>query len=286
MARIKNYLSLVVFAHTVFALPFAITGYFLAIRYSGFPFKWQTLVLVLLCMVFARNAAMGFNRWADRHIDKINPRTSGREIPAGIITGKSALVFSLLNAALFVAAAGLINNLCLYLSPVALAVIMGYSFTKRFTWLCHLILGLGLSLAPIGAYIAVTGQFHWLPILFSGLVLTWVGGFDIIYALQDESFDRDQNLHSIPSKIGVRNALAVSIILHTLTFALLLVIGIAARFGVFFWAGAAVFTGLLIYQHSIVKPDNLSRVNRAFGTTNGIASVIFAVLMLAELLLN
>jgi 4-hydroxybenzoate polyprenyltransferase len=286
MARIKNYLSLVVFAHTVFALPFAITGFFLAIRYSGYPFRWETLVLVLLCMVFARNAAMGFNRWADRHIDKMNPRTHSREIPAGIISGKSALVFSLVNAGLFITAAGFINSLCLWLSPVALTVILGYSFTKRFTWLCHLILGLGLSLAPIGAYIAVTGTFHWLPVLFSGLVLTWVGGFDIIYALQDESFDKDQNLHSIPSRIGVRNALMVSVLLHLVTFVILMTIGITARFGLFFWVGAAIFTGLLIYQHSIVKPDNLSRVNRAFGTTNGIASVIFALLMLAELFLN
>jgi len=286
MARIKNYLSLVVFAHTVFALPFAITGFVLATCYSGFPFKWQTLVLVLLCMVFARNAAMGFNRWADRNIDRKNPRTHSREIPAGIISGRSALVFSLINAALFIIAAGLINNLCLFLSPVALAVILGYSFTKRFTWLCHLILGLGLSLAPIGAYIAVTGTFHWLPILFSGLVLTWVGGFDIIYALQDETFDRDQQLHSIPSRIGVRKALLVSVLLHLLTFAILVIIGLTARFGLFYWIGAFIFSGLLTYQHSIVKPDNLSRVNRAFGTTNGIASVIFALLMLAELLLN
>jgi 4-hydroxybenzoate polyprenyltransferase len=237
-------------------------------------------------MVFARNAAMGFNRWADRHIDKMNPRTHSREIPAGIISGKSALVFSLVNAGLFITAAGFINSLCLWLSPVALTVILGYSFTKRFTWLCHLILGLGLSLAPIGAYIAVTGTFHWLPVLFSGLVLTWVGGFDIIYALQDESFDKDQNLHSIPSRIGVRNALMVSVLLHLVTFVILMTIGITARFGLFFWVGAAIFTGLLIYQHSIVKPDNLSRVNRAFGTTNGIASVIFALLMLAELFLN
>ncbi len=286
MARIRNYLSLVVFAHTVFAMPFALTGFFLATEYSGFPFKWTTLLLVLLCMVFARNAAMGFNRWADRHIDGRNPRTTTREIPSGIISGKAALVFSILNGILFMVTTGFLNPLCLYLSPVALAVILGYSYAKRFTMLCHLILGLGLSLAPIGAYIAVAGQFHWLPLLFSGVVLTWVGGFDVIYALQDEEFDKSNNLHSIPSHVGIKRALAWSVFFHSITFSLLTIIGLAARFGYFFWIGAALFILLLIYQHRIVKPDNLSRVNRAFGTTNGIASVIFALFMMAELLIR
>ena len=286
MSRIRNYLSLVVFAHTVFALPFAVTGFFLATQYSGYPFRWVTLLLVLLCMVFARNAAMGFNRWADREIDKKNPRTAKREIPAGIITGNSALVFSLVNAGLFILSAGFINPLCLWLSPVALLVILGYSFTKRFTWLCHLILGLGLSLAPIGAYIAVSGSFHWLPILFSLLVLTWVSGFDIIYALQDADFDQDEDLHSIPAALGVAKALTVSTILHALTVVTLIVIGLSAGFGLFFWAGALIFTFMLVYQHTLVKPGKLSRVNRAFGTTNGIASVLFAILMLAELFLG
>jgi 4-hydroxybenzoate polyprenyltransferase len=286
MARIRNYLSLVVFAHTVFAMPFALTGFFLATEYSGYSFRWITLLLVLLCMVFARNAAMGFNRWADRHIDSRNPRTTSREIPAGIISGNAALAFSLFNGILFVVTSGFLNRLCLFLSPVALAVILGYSYAKRFTMLCHLILGLGLSLAPIGAYIAVAGQFHWLPLLFSGVVLTWVGGFDIIYALQDEQFDKSNNLHSIPSRVGITRALAWSVFFHSITFLLLTIIGLTAGFGYFFWIGAALFILLLIYQHRIVKPDNLRRVNRAFGTTNGIASVIFALFMMAELLLR
>ena len=286
MARIRNYLSLVVFAHTVFAMPFALTGFFLATEYSGFPFKWTTLVLVLLCMIFARNAAMGFNRWADRHIDSRNPRTTSREIPSGIISGKAALVFSILNGIFFIVTTGFLNPLCLYLSPVALAVILGYSYAKRFTVLCHLILGLGLSLAPIGAYIAVAGQFHWLPLLFSGVVLTWVGGFDVIYALQDEEFDKSNRLHSIPSRVGIKRALTWSVLFHFITFSLLAIIGITARFGFYFWIGAGLFILLLIYQHTIVKPDNLSRVNRAFGTTNGIASVIFALFMMAELLIR
>ncbi len=283
MKGIKNYLSLVVFAHTVFAMPFALVGFFLATEYSGYPFRWKDLLLVVLCMVLARNAAMGFNRWADRFIDSKNPRTAGREVPRGIISGKSALAFSLINAGAFMAAAGFLNPLCLWLSPVALAIILGYSYTKRFTWLCHLILGIGLSLAPIGAYIGVTGKFHWLPLMFSGVVITWVGGFDIIYALQDEEFDKANKLNSIPSRIGIRNALVISALLHSITPVLLTVLGILARFGILYWVGAVIFTGLLVYQHRVVKPDNLSRVNRAFGTTNGIASLIFAAFVIAEL---
>ncbi|MFA6128484.1 MAG: UbiA-like polyprenyltransferase [Bacteroidales bacterium] len=283
MARIKDYLSLVVFSHTIFAMPFALIGFFLAIRYSHCPFSWLTLLLCLVCMVLARNAAMGFNRWADRHLDGKNPRTAQREIPKGIISGNSALAFSMINAGLFVVVAGLINHLCFSLSPVALIIVLGYSYTKRFTWLCHLILGLGLAIAPIGAYIAISGQFHWLPLMISGIVLTWVGGFDIIYALQDAQFDKSNGYYSIPSKVGIRNALVISIILHFICFTLVITAGILAGFGLLFWIGTGLFTALLIYQHLIVKPDDLSRVNRAFGTTNGIASVIFALFAIISL---
>lgn len=229
---------------------------------------------------------MGFNRWADRYIDGKNPRTAQREIPAGIIKDKAALAFSIMNAVLFVAAAGLINPLCLKLSPVALIVVLGYSYTKRFTWLCHLILGLGLSIAPIGAYIAISAHFHWLPLLFSVIVLTWVSGFDIIYALQDEDFDKSNGFYSIPSKVGVRNALYISVFLHIITGSMVIITGIVATFGLLYWLGCSIFTALLIYQHLIVKPSDLKRVNRAFGTTNGIASVIFATLVIADLLLR
>lgn len=283
MARIKDYFSLVTFSHTIFAMPFAMIGFFLAIRYSGYPFSWLSLVLCVLCMVLARNSAMGFNRWADRFIDGKNPRTASREIPKGIIKGSAALAFSLVNAALFIVVAGLINPLCFTLSPLALSIILGYSFTKRFTWLCHLILGLGLAIAPIGAYISIAGQFHWLPLLFSAVVLTWVGGFDIIYALQDANFDQSNGYYSIPSKVGILNALIISIVLHSVTVVLVVTIGLLAGFGLLYWLGGAVFTGLLVYQHLIVKPDDLTRVNRAFGTTNGIASVIFAILVIAGL---
>jgi len=283
MARIKDYFSLVVFSHTIFAMPFALIGYFLAIRYSGFPFNAITLLLCIGCMVFARNAAMGFNRWADRFIDGKNPRTARREIPNGRIKGNAALAFSLTNAVLFIVAAGFINRLCLILSPVSLIIILGYSYTKRFTWLCHLILGLGLSLAPIGAYIAVTASFHWLPLLFSGIVLTWVGGFDIIYALQDELFDKSNGFFSIPSKVGIRNALIISILLHLITIFLVVAAGLLAHFNFMFWMGGTIFAGLLTYQHLIVKPNDLSRVNIAFGTTNGIASLIFALALIIGL---
>lgn len=283
MARIKDYFSLVVFSHTIFAMPFALIGFFLAIRFSGYPFNWITLILCIGCMVLARNAAMGFNRWADRYIDEKNPRTAHREIPKGIIKGKAALAFSVINASLFILVAGLINPLCLKLSPLAVLIILGYSYTKRFTWLCHLILGLGLAIAPIGAYIAITAQFHWLPLMFSGIVLTWVGGFDIIYALQDQHFDKSNGFFSIPSKVGIRNALIISTVLHIITFMLVVITGIVAGFGLMYWIGSAIFTILLFYQHLIVKPNDLTRVNRAFGTTNGLASVVFALCLIIGL---
>jgi len=283
MARLKDYLSLVVFSHTIFAMPFALIGFFLAVRYSGYPFSWLILMLCTGCMVLARNAAMGFNRWADRYIDEKNPRTAQREIPRGIIKGRAALIFSIINALLFILAAGFINPLCLNLSPLALLIILGYSYTKRFTWLCHIILGLGLSISPIGAYIAIAGQFNWLPLMFSGIVLTWVGGFDIIYALQDANFDISNRVFSIPSKVGIRNALLISVILHALTFILVVITGFIAGFGLMYWVGSVIFTALLLYQHVIVKPGDLTRVNRAFGTTNGIASVVLAVTLIIDL---
>ncbi len=277
---LKNYLSLVKFSHTVFALPFALTGFFLALAERKSGLDWRLLALVLGCMVFARSAAMAFNRWLDRDIDAANPRTRGREIPAGIIPERSALIFVLLNCGLFVACAAGINWLCGVLSPVALAVVLGYSYTKRFTWLCHFVLGLGLALAPVGAYLAVAGQFAWAPVLLGLAVLTWVAGFDIIYALQDEDFDRSQNLKSIPVKLGKASALRLSEWLHLGTAACLvlanrLIHSQLPEAGNLMWFGTAVFFGLLIYQHRLVKPDDLSRVNLAFFTTNGIASLIF-----------
>lgn len=287
----KKYFSLVTFAHTIFALPFALVGFFLGVLHQpagGFPFR--ELMLVLLCMVFARSAAMAFNRYADRHIDRGNPRTAGREIPSGAITPQAALFFVLTSSALFILTTWFINPICFYLSPVALIVVLGYSYTKRFTPLCHLILGLGLSLAPIGAYLAVTGVFNIIPLLFSFAVLTWVSGFDIIYALQDEEFDKTNRLFSIPVALGRKSALWLSVLLHLFTAAFMLIaawITPAAlpAFGWILWTGTGIFLVLLVYQHLIVSPTDLSRVNRAFFTTNGFASLVFGALFILDVYL-
>ncbi len=276
MDSISKYLSLVKFSHTIFALPFAFIGFFLAVEYSQYELSWQVFILVILCMVFARNAAMGFNRFADRHIDKLNPRTSVREIPAGRINASAAFIFIIINIILFIGTTWFINKLVFFLSPIALLVVLGYSLTKRFTFLCHFVLGLGLSLAPIGAYLSVTGKFDIVPLFFSFIVLLWTAGFDIIYALQDDDFDKENQLFSLPAWLGKRKALIVSSITHLFAALLIVLAGIFAQFDYWYWVGAIIFISLLIYQHRIVKHDDLSRVNLAFFTTNGIASVLFA----------
>lgn len=281
---IGNYLSLIKFSHTIFALPFAMIGFFLGVEASGTGINWKLLMLVALCMVFARSAAMAFNRYIDRKFDEANQRTNNREIPAGVISPASALAFVIFNCILFIGTTYFINTICFALSPIALIVVLGYSYTKRFTALCHLVLGIGLSLAPIGAYLAVTGQFALLPLLYSFTVLFWVGGFDVIYALQDEDFDRSQGLRSIPAAIGITNALRLSELFHLLSATALVYAGFIASFGIFYWIGVLIFIGLLVYQHTLVKPNDLSKVNMAFATTNGIASVLFSVFVLIELL--
>src|ERR1700761_3196658 len=278
----KKYLSLVTFAHTIFAMPFAFIGFFLAVTTTHYQFSWLKLLLMVLCMVFARNSAMAFNRYLDRDIDSKNPRTKQRDIPSGRISANSALTFTIINCLLFVTTTWFINSLCFYLSPVALLVVLGYSATKRFTALCHLVLGLGLSLAPIGAYLVVTGEFARLPIFFSLAVLCWVSGFDIIYALQDEDFDRNENLHSIPAYLGKVNALRLSTLLHVFSAAFIIMPAIFTVVGILYYAGIVFFCIMLTYQHRLVKPNDLSRVNFAFMTTNGIASVVFASLFLLD----
>jgi 4-hydroxybenzoate polyprenyltransferase len=246
----------------------------------------QLLLLVIFCMITGRSAAMAFNRYLDRSFDAKNPRTAIREIPAGVISAKSALTFTIVCCLSFMVCCFFINKMVLYLSPIALFVILFYSYTKRFTALCHLVLGLGLSLAPIGAYLAVTAEFHLLPILFSLIVLFWVSGFDIIYALQDEAFDKENKLHSIPSMLGKSKALNVSRILHLIAASIVILISFYFNFHFFFKIGAIVFIGMLIYQHSIVKPNDLSRVNIAFMTANGIASIVFAAFVILDLIIN
>lgn len=283
---VKKYLSLIKFSHTIFAMPFAMIGFFLGLRDKVFVYHWGwKLLLVVLCMVFARSAAMAFNRYLDREFDAKNPRTAIREIPAGLIQANHALYFTILSSILFMVCAYLINSLCFYLSPVALIVVLGYSFTKRFTSLCHLVLGLGLSLAPIGAYLAVTGLFQWVPVLFSLCVLFWVSGFDIIYSLQDEHFDKENDLYSIPAMLGKAKALQVSRLLHFLSFSSLALAGWMGGFGWVYWVGMSLFSVMLVYQHSIVKPDDLRRVNLAFMTANGIASVVFALFVILDIII-
>jgi len=282
----KKYFSFIKFSHTVFALPFAVIGYFLAVSQPEYFFDWKIFALVIACMITARSAAMGFNRFADRFIDARNPRTAMREIPSGKISAASAFIFVLFFSLAFITCTFFINPICFKLSPVALAVVLGYSYTKRFTPLAHIILGIGLSLAPIGAYLAVTGEFSLLPVLFSLVVLCWVSGFDIIYALQDEAFDKAEKLFSIPSALGKKSALNISRMLHFFSSALLVVAGVEGQFGIEYWIGAFVFIALLIYQQQLVKPQDLSRVNLAFATTNGIASIVFSIFVLADLYLN
>ena len=292
MKTLRKYLQLVTFSHTIFALPFAIIGFTL-----GWAAKQNTgtgseknigilFLLVLGCMITARSAAMAFNRYLDRSFDAQNPRTALREIPAGLIAPSSALRFVLFNSAFFILFTYFINPLCCWLSPVALGVILFYSYTKRFTPLCHLVLGVGLSLAPIGAYLAVVGAFAWLPILFSFAVVAWVGGFDIIYALQDEAFDKQHNLHSIPVWLGKARALQVSRGLHLISAICIFAAGWWGGFHIWYLLASLVFVGMLIYQHTLVSPTDLSRVNRAFMTSNGIASIIFGVLVVTDILWN
>lgn len=284
----KQYFSLVKFSHTIFALPFALLGFFLAYKEMGNVFKFRDLGFVLLCMVFARSAAMAFNRYLDRDIDKINPRTQNREIPAGIISTRSALTFVILNCLFFIATTWMINPLVFSLSPIALIVILGYSYTKRFTFLCHFVLGAGLGLAPIGAYLAAGGGFDLIPLMYSFAVMFWVSGFDIIYALQDEEFDKENKLSSVPVVLGKRNALRLSSIAHVISGILLISAGYFLQqaypeFGWLMWTATAIFVAMLFYQHSLVKPDDLSKVNLAFFTTNGIASLVFGGLVILDI---
>ena len=279
----KKYLSLIKFSHTIFAMPFALIGYFLAVKDYGFSI--DILVKVLLCMIFARSSAMAFNRYIDRDIDKKNERTAKiREIPNGTILAKNALVFCIANILLFLITCYYINPLCFKLSPIAIIIILGYSLTKRFTVLCHFILGLGLSLAPIGGYLAISQEFKILPLLISLSVLLWVTGFDIIYSLQDEEFDKREKLNSIPVMFGKINALRISKILHFFCATFFTLVGLIGKFGLLYWIGFTFFTFLLIYQHSIIKHDNLKNINLAFFTTNGIASIIFGCFFIFEIL--
>ncbi len=279
---INNYSQMVKIGHTLFAMPFAFIGFFLAIK-QGYEINLFLLFLVVLCMFFARNSAMSFNRYIDRYIDKENIRTQNRHIPAGLISEKKAIFFIFANCFLFIVTTYFINKLTFFLSPIALIVILGYSYTKRITFLSHYILGLGLSLAPIGAYISLTNKFDLLPIFFSIIVLLWVAGFDIIYSLQDEEYDKGKELLSIPSKFGRKKALIISALTHFIVSVLIIFIGLYINFSFYYWIGSVIFIILLTYQHLIIKPNDISKVNLAFFTLNGLASILYAIFIILDI---
>ena len=271
------------FEHTIFALPFAIMSAFLASE--GLPSR-SDLFWIVLAMVGARSCAMAFNRLADAEIDNRNPRTQTRAIPSGLLKKDDVLIFIVLSACLLVVSAHQLNPLAFKLSPIALIIIMLYSYTKRFTSLAHLWLGLSLSIAPIGAWIAIQGRFNLLPILLGISVMLWTAGFDIIYACQDFDFDKSFGLHSIPVKFGVRTALWISNLLHVVTVCLLIIIAEISQLGWIYMVGVGAVAVILIYEHLIVKPNDLSRVNLAFFTLNGAVSLILMALAIADVMLN
>lgn len=281
MSHWTQYFALVKFSHSLFALPFALMAAWLAA--AGVPPASKLLLIVGAC-VAARTAAMAFNRWLDRDLDAGNPRTSGREIPRGAVSARAALALALLSAAAFVALAAALSRWCAVLALPVLAVLFGYSFAKRFTWLAHLWLGAALALAPLGAWVAVRGEptssaggGPGLPLLVGGAVLCWVAGFDLIYACQDAEHDRRVGLHSIPARFGVARALGLAAALHVLTVALLALLGWLAGLGPVYWTSLAAASALLAWEHRLVKPDDLSRVNLAFFTLNGwVGAALFA----------
>lgn len=281
MRKLRIILEMIKFEHTVFALPFAVMSAFIAA--DGLP-SLAKLGWILVAMVGARSCAMAFNRLADAELDSINPRTATRSIPAGLITKSAVWVFTLVSAGLLVFAAWRLNPLAFALSPVALAVVMGYSYTKRFTALSHFWLGLSLSISPVGAWIAIQGSFALPPIVLCLVVLLWTAGFDIIYACQDVSFDRKHGLHSIPAKLGIRWALWVSSGLHVLAVVLLLGMPRLVELGTFYYIGVGIVVLIFVYEHAIVKPSDLSRVNLAFFTLNGTISLVLMALSIADIL--
>jgi 4-hydroxybenzoate polyprenyltransferase len=280
LAAVATFGRMVKFSHTIFAMPFALAAAAIAARDRGItPGRIGAIVLA---MVGARTAAMGFNRIVDRHIDARNPRTATRELPTGQVGLSAAIALTVASIALFVGAAAWLGPLCLALSPVALAMVLGYSYTKRFTWLCHLFLGVAIAAGPGGAWIAVTGSISAPALWLMAAVATWIGGFDILYSLADRDFDRNEGLFSIPARFGIGGALAISIALHVITVAALFALGRAAHLGSIYLAGAGIITALLIWEHAILRPTDLSRLNKAFFDLNGYVSLAFLVATVAD----
>ncbi len=281
LKKIKIILEMIKFEHTIFALPFAFTSAVLAAR--GLP-SWKSIFWITVAMVGARSAAMGFNRWADHKFDVENPRTKERALPRGLVTPAQVLVFTAASALLLVFAASMLNPLSFSLSPVALAIVFFYSFTKRFTFLSHAFLGLALSLAPIGAWIAITGEIDAPALVLGGAVLFWLVGFDILYSLQDIDFDKTAGLHSIPGRFGLRASLYISRASHAATIAGLFLLPFLLPLGFFYFVGIFAALGLVLYEHSLVKEDDLSMLSVAFFNMNGYISVTVFVFTLLDAL--
>ena len=282
VALTREWAEMIKLEHTVFALPFALSGLILAT--PNLP-SWSTVAFTVLAFIGARSAAMTLNRLIDARIDAINPRTKDRSIPAGRIKPATAILFTIASFALMLAAASQLPLICLQLSPIAVFWLSFYSFTKRFTWLCHIVLGIALGGAALGGWVAASGTIHGAaPWLLAFSVATWVAGFDIIYACQDAQFDSENKLHSIPARFGLSKALNISIGLHVFTVAGLVALGffVAPPAGIFYFVGVALVTAMLVYEHSLVKPNDLSKVNAAFFTTNGVVSIVTFLTILLD----
>ncbi|HJN76463.1 MAG TPA: UbiA-like polyprenyltransferase [Myxococcota bacterium] len=278
---VVDYSRMIKLSHSIFAMPFALAAAVLAAVEHGYV--WTDFLWIVICMVAARSAAMGFNRIVDRDIDAENPRTADRAIPAGTISVRAAWAFTGMSAAVFLAGAWLLSPLCLALAPIVLAIICGYSLTKRFTALCHLFLGLALALAPTAAWIAISDTVAPTALILSGIVGTWVAGFDIIYACQDADFDRRRGLNSIPERIGVKGALVVSALMHVVTVGLLAALPAAFELSWTYWLGFLAITAMLAYEHWLVRPDDLSRIDKAFFDLNGYVSLAFFGVVIVSL---
>jgi 4-hydroxybenzoate polyprenyltransferase len=277
--KLGTFLESIKFSHSIFALPFALATFFMA---GSEGVSWSLLAKIVAACVLARTAAMSFNRLADARVDRLNPRTSSRAVPAGELSRTFMAGATITACCLFALCCWWINSLALYLCPLALLVLLGYSYTKRFTSLCHLFLGLALGLSPVGVWVAVHEKIELLPVLLGLAVAFWTAGFDVIYACQDYDFDRREGLHSIPAKLGLPAALFISRLFHLLTVGLLLSLGLQAEFGTFYWLGTGIVAVLLAYEQSLVKAGDLSRVNLAFFTLNGIVSLVFMTSVILE----